>query len=167
MNLNPYLVHAYAGPGKPKNVDNYLEEFCEEITELQANGVICGKDRVLKPFKIRAFICDAPAAAFTSGRIGHSSYHGCPKCDQICTRDEANSRLVYQTSAGNPRTDESFFQRHDPLHHRPEFLNRHSKLEQAGIGHVTQFVIDPMHLIDIGVSKKSQQQLWPMLRDRI
>lgn len=154
MNVNPFLVHAYAGPGKPSDVDNYLQEFCEEITQIQAIGVICGSGRVLKPFKIRAFICDAPAAAFTSGRIGHSSYHGCPKCDQICARDEANSRLEYQTSAGNPRTDESFYFRHDPLHHRPQFVDRHSLLEQAGIGHVSQFIIDPLHLVDIGVSKK-------------
>lgn len=154
MNINPYLVHAYAGPGKPKDVDNYLKEFCEEITDLEISGVQCGKSRVLKSFNIRAFICDSPAAAFTTGRIGHSSYHGCPKCDQICRRDEANSRLLYQTFAGNLRTDESFFYREDSMHHRPEFLERHSLLEQTGIGHVSQFVIDPMHLIDLGISKK-------------
>lgn len=130
-------------------------EFTQEIGTLKENGVLCGKSHVLKDFKIRALICDSPAAAFVTGRIGHSSYHGCPKCDQVCTRDEENNRLVYQTYAGNPRTDESFFYRDDPGHHRPEFLDRHSLLEQAGIGHISQIVIDPMHLLDIGVTKKT------------
>lgn len=148
MNLSPFLINAYAGRTKPSNVDDYLKEFCEEIIRLKAGGVMCGISKSLKDFEIRCFICDAPAASFITGRKSHSSENGCPKCDQICTRD--GRRLLYQNYSGDLRTDESFLFRLDPNHHRPKFLEDHSELEKAGIGMVSQFIIDPMHNVDLG-----------------
>lgn len=157
MDLNPFLIEAYAGRSKPSNVDDYLKEFSEEISKLKSDGVLCGRSKVLKDFNIRCFICDAPAAAFVTGRISHSSENGCPKCDQICGRD--GGRLLYQDHSGTLRTDESFTFRLDPNHHRPQFLQCHSELERAGVGMISQFIIDPMHNIDLGNTYKVIQAI--------
>lgn len=44
------------------------------------------------------------------------------------------------------RTDSSFRRKSDPDHHRGD-----SPIDQFGIGMVTQFVLDPMHLVSLGV----------------
>lgn len=151
-NINPYLVQAYAGRTKPLDVDDYMKEFSRELIELEENGVFCGQGNIHKNFKIRCFICDAPAASFVTGRVGHSSKKGCPRCDQLCGTD--GRRLLYQNNSGTLRTDESFLFRDDTWHHRPAFMNDHSELERVGIGMVSQFVIDPMHNIDLGNTYK-------------
>lgn len=152
MNVKPFLVQAYAGCSKPADVNDYLKEFSQELNILSDNGVLCGKNKTLKTFNLRCFICDAPAASFVTGRKSHSSENGCPKCIQICSRD--GNRLLYQNRSSALRTDESFLYRLDPNHHRPVFLEDHSVLEKVGVGMVSQFVIDPMHLIDLGNTYK-------------
>lgn len=148
MNVKPFLVQAYAGCFKPADVNDFMNEFSEEFNQLSDNGVLCGKSKNLKTFNLRCFICDAPAASFVTGRKSHSSENGCPKCVQICGRD--GKRLLYQDHSSALRTDESFTYRLDPNHHRPIFLQDHSVLEKTGVGMISQFVIDPMHNIDLG-----------------
>ena len=62
-----------------------------------------------------------------------------------------NKRICFQTITGLKRTDRSFYYRVDTLYHR---VKNHSLLESVGIEMVTQFPIDPMHCIDLGVTKK-------------
>lgn len=96
-------------------------------------------------------IADGPARAFATGIMSHSSYFGCPKCDQVCYSE--GHKLYYQFFVGDLRTDESFRQRADVLHHKPEFQNRRSLLEGV-MGMVSQVVIEAMHAVDHGVTKR-------------
>lgn len=52
------------------------------------------------------------------------------------------------------RTDETFIERLDPLHHHKNYVDKPNVLEENGFGMVSMFVIDPMHLVDLGLSKK-------------
>lgn len=62
---------------------------------------------------------------------------------------------VYSSSSDHiARTDASFSERRDFLHHNRRFSEAKNILEKINIGMVSQFVIDPMHLIDEGVMKK-------------
>lgn len=62
---------------------------------------------------------------------------------------------VYSSSDDHrARTDSSFRDRRDILHHQIKFSDTKNIFEKINKGMVSQFVIDPMHLIDEGVVKK-------------
>lgn len=73
-------------------------------------------------------------------------------CTQVARK--INNRMAFQTVRGSPRTDTGFLLRSDPLHHLPEYLQNPTLLETAGFGMVTQFPVGPMHLFDLGNTKK-------------
>lgn len=150
-NIRPIVVACYGGKGDPADIDDYMKEFVAELKKLLRDGLEVTKNKVNKKFVFRCFIADAPARSFATGTVGHMSYVGCPKCDQVsCSQGH---KLYYQFFVGELRTDESFRQRVDEMHHKPQYRNRSSLLEGV-IGMVSQFVIDAMHAIDLGVTKK-------------
>lgn len=66
----------------------------EEVKYLKENGIAVTKDRIVKKFRFRCFVGDAPALALASGTMGHTSYFGCPKCDQVCCNELAGFKAV-------------------------------------------------------------------------
>lgn len=148
--IRPFVSGCYAGPCDPIDVDDFMMEFVAEIESLQKNGVEL-KNGQVKKFKFRCFVADAPARAFATGVMGHASYFGCPKCNQVCCSE--GHKLYYQYFIGELRTDESFERRTDKLHHKPQFQNQASLLERV-MGMVSQFVIDAMHGVDLCVTKR-------------
>lgn len=149
--IRPFEPGCYAGYGDPKDPNDFMKEFVEEVRHLQENGIEVTKNRILKKFSFRCFVGDAPACALASGTMSHASYFGCPKCDQICCHD--GHKMYYQTFEGELRTDASFRDRKDILHHKPEFQNTKLLLEEV-IGMVSQFVVEAMHAVDHGVTKR-------------
>ncbi|XP_046626161.1 uncharacterized protein LOC124307957 [Neodiprion virginianus] len=74
----PVPVAIYAGSTKPKRVDEFLDEFIEEMNQLSANGIdINGR---LFQVKIQSFICDTPARSFLKCVKGHTGYYACERC---------------------------------------------------------------------------------------
>lgn len=144
-----FLVGTYVGKSKPTNVDHYLHDFVEELKSLET-GLLIGE----KVFyvRIRAFICDTPARAFICGTKGHNALNGCHKCYQKGTR--IAHRTVFSDSVAEKRTDIDFKNRSDVDYHQAIMLHSESKLEHFGIQMVTQFPLDVMHLLDLGVCKK-------------
>lgn len=137
-----FLIGTYLGQGKPENVNTYLQDLINEINKINVSGIQLNKINLR--IKIRAFICDAPARSFLCQIVGHNSYYGCSKCEQVGIRVE--NTTTFLPISGHLRTDESFFTRKDLLHHH--FSNEKSILETNGIKMVTQFPLDPMHLLD-------------------
>ncbi|XP_071111468.1 uncharacterized protein [Haliotis cracherodii] len=92
-------------------------------------------------------ICDTPARAFVKAVKGHSGYYGCDKCTQSgiyinkMTFPEINAAL---------RTDIKFDEMRDEEHH----AHGRSPFSRLSIGMVSQFPIDYMHLVCLGVMKK-------------
>lgn len=115
LNMRPFVVHCYAGYRHPVDIDNYLIEFVDEMKSIMEHGVLVSKKQIRKKFILRCFISDAPARAFLTGTMSHSSYHGCPKCNQVCNR--LDGRMLYHSICGPLRTDETFRQRRDIIHH--------------------------------------------------
>lgn len=157
-NLPLFLIGSYTGPNTPKSSCDFLKDFVEEVKALQNNGVVVGSDNVPRPFKIRLFCCDAPARSLISETMGHSGKYGCSKCCQIGTKPH-KSGIMFECTAQEPRTDHSFGNRLQPEHHHIQFKKKKSALETIGIGMVSQIPIDPMHLIDLGITKKILMRL--------
>lgn len=151
---SPFLIGCYVGRADPGDIEVYLQEFIDEIRDVTNNGCLVTPQLIPKPFKIRLFSCDMPARSFVKDVLGHSSLYGCDRCHQQCYH--INLKMIYQTDKGPERTDDTFHNRNHIQHHHGGSLNRRMLIEHEdlNIGMVSQFVIDDMHLVHLGVTKR-------------
>ncbi|XP_067635656.1 uncharacterized protein, partial [Eurosta solidaginis] len=153
----PFFMACYSGMSKPPDVNSFLLEFCAEVNNLRQNGVKVGSAEVLKEFDIRLFTCDSPARSFVTGVKSHTGARSCPKCEQVGQRFGA--RMSFSQVVAEPRTDISFKNRVDMQHHLDQFRDNENVLESVNIDMVSQFPLEPMHLVDLGVMKKLLEKL--------
>lgn len=143
---DPFIIAIHFGKD-PKDVDLFLGDFILEVDELQRNGYTY-KERNY-PFSLRNFILDAPARSLIKCCIGHGGYGACEKCT-VLGRQTMNRIQFFNIGADvQPRTDESYIRQDDRLHHTGR-----SPLEFIGIGMVSQFRLDGMHLVYEGCVKR-------------
>lgn len=147
--VSPFVIGAWVGRGHPKSSDDFLKDLANELKILKSKKALVGRNQIQKNVILRSFICDAPAKAFVKNLKNHNAKSGCMECDQEGLI--AGHTPVYQLKAGILRTDDSFLHRTDQTHH---LSLDHSVLEQSGVNMVTQFPLDSMHLVDLGIVKK-------------
>lgn len=72
-----YSVGFYSGRSKPKDVNEFLMPFINELREVIEEKFSYNN----KTYEVncRAVICDAPARALLMGIKGHTGYSCCPK----------------------------------------------------------------------------------------
>lgn len=140
----PFIIGLFFGTSKPDNLDDYLRQFIDEYNDLKQNGFdFDGKKwNVI----IHSVICDTPARAFVKKVKSYSGYHGCDKCVQ---NGEWMGKMTYPEVNAALRTDQSFLHRLDEDHH-----TGHSPFSDIQIGMVSQFPLDYMHLVCLGVMKR-------------
>ncbi|XP_056449900.1 uncharacterized protein LOC130385424 [Gadus chalcogrammus] len=137
-----FVVGLYAGPSKPPSVGEYLKDFIQDLKLITSEGF----DYNGKHFNVAlpdAFICDAPARAFLKGIKGHTGYSACERCVEHGVY--LNGKVVFPDLNEPLRTDITFRSRCDEGHH-----HRDSPLLELGIGMVSSFVLDYMHLVCLG-----------------
>lgn len=149
-NLDVFLIGVYVGKHKPNDVDNYLHDFIYELKKIKEEGINLHEVNI--KVEIRAFICDAPGRSFLCNVVGHNSLNGCMKCYQKGKR--IGNVTTYSSSMSNLRTDTEFYNRNQKEFHKHPYVTNQSILEDYGIQMVTQFPVEPMHLVDLGVTKK-------------
>lgn len=162
---SPCMVGLFCGRGKPDPLELYLNDFIKELNFLISNNIEYGNS-VFK-IKIRSFICDAPARAMLKMIMGHTSKHGCEKCCIVAKTEVPNKRynkfpkfysrrkLYYPVKKEHKERKNSDFS----LNQISTINSTHIKgisplLKIKNIGLVTQFPLDPMHLIYLGVVKR-------------
>ncbi|XP_077263116.1 uncharacterized protein LOC143897983 [Temnothorax americanus] len=141
----PFVIGFFVGTGKPDPLEDYLHSFVEEYLQILNDGLTVGKDKY--DIYIRCFICDAPARQYVKCIAGHTSYNGCEKCRQ--SGDYNFNRICYATRIIGHRSDEDFIHQSDPEHH-----DGVSPLLKINLKMVSQFVLDPFHLVLEGVVKR-------------
>ncbi|XP_054090082.1 uncharacterized protein LOC128922693 [Zeugodacus cucurbitae] len=146
-NTKVMLIGVFEGKQKPADVNNYLHDFAYELKTLTQYGMEVNGRRI--KVKVRCFICDAPARAFICQTVGHNSFQGCSKCTQVGKK--INHTITYSTLTENLRTDDDFAARNSVGHHKKM---EKSCLEEIGVGMVSAFPVEPMHLLDLGVVRK-------------
>lgn len=115
-NIRPrkvFPVVLTAGKGKPTDLD-FLREFTSDLVDLVRNG-LAYHNRVLH-VKVKACVVDAPARSFVKCTVGHTSKHGCDFCHLLGVHD--GSRIIWNKTEFVERSDSSFRQKVDPLHHK-------------------------------------------------
>ncbi|CAG9768513.1 unnamed protein product [Ceutorhynchus assimilis] len=73
------IIGIYHGNEKPKNVNEFLKDFVEEVNKFSEQGIIINDQKY--QFTIKAFIVDVPAKAFITSTKGHNGYYSCSKCE--------------------------------------------------------------------------------------
>ena len=141
---------------KPDDSHMLLRRFRQDYMSHKDIGYVVGGRRLF--VQISAVVCDKVERDLVKETKGHSGYGTCDKCE---TRGVWEKHVVYPDLTARPRTDESFTLRRDTDHHRKEknkdgieALKPPSALELCDVGMVTQFPLDIMHMVFMGVTKK-------------
>jgi hypothetical protein len=141
----PFVIGIFYGVSKPINLD-FLIDFCTEYTMLRQSGIRL--DDIVVSFSLSCLICDAPARAFLKCIKGHTSYSACERCS-VC--GIWSGKMTFPDLNAPLRSDRSFSKMIDTEHHRG--ISPLSS-ESLGIGMVSNFCLDYMHLICLGVVRR-------------
>ncbi|KYN01715.1 hypothetical protein ALC62_07489, partial [Cyphomyrmex costatus] len=149
----PFVVGIFCENTKPKNINQYLCKFIEEINTLQRDGLLIS-NRLLKIY-IKCFVCDSPARSFLKGIKGHGGFSACERC--TVHGERISNRTVYNEINALERNNESFRAQSDLEHHVAitPLLSITPEIDMIKI-----FVLDSMHLGYIGVMKKLLVDYW-------
>lgn len=147
MHVGPFPCAIFCGASKPSTIYQFMKDLVDELRivttkTFDVNGK-CFK------VKISCFVADRPARSFVKCIKGHGAYHSCERCE-----DEGEylfNRIVYSKQSGVGRTNDSFKDKRDADHHLPNLI---SPLTQININMISQFSLDYMHLVLLGVVKK-------------
>ena len=141
-----FIIGLYSGVSKPSDVEQYLEQFVLEVKELEVNGILIETLNKIVPISVACFICDAPARAFIKQTKPHNAYYGCEKCIQ---KGVWAGKVTFPQTDSPLRTDSDVKQMVQEEHHYNP-----TPISQLSIGLVSQFPLDPMHLVHLGVVKR-------------
>lgn len=141
--FEPFIVAVFCGVHKPNSVDDCLEDFLAEYSELQRKQITVNGHKI--HVRIKAFVCDAPARAFLKCIKGHNGYDSCERCT---IKGKYNRRVLFLGDYPL-RTDRDFSNGLYVNHQVGEF-----PLLNVGISCVTSFTLDYMHLRCLGVVKR-------------
>ena len=112
------------------------------MRELKNNGFVVDKYNFY--IKNLVVVCDAPARAFISGSRSHNYTYGCNKC-LVKGRSINNKMCFLQTEKLKSRESYSDF---------TEYFIVKSPLLEFDINLISDVLLDPMHLVFLGVVKK-------------
>lgn len=145
INDKPFVIGVFSGSDKPSPLDKYLEDYIQEVRQLNAEGITYKS--VHYEVHIRCYVCDAPARAYMKCIKGHAGHSSCERC--VCEGEYISHRMVFEPRVSALRTEESFRDQTDEDHQHGV-----SPLSVLGTHFVSQFVLDPMHLILQGALKR-------------
>lgn len=148
----PFTIAVYCGKGKPKSCSEFLEKFIRELNQVLQDGIVI--QQKLFEVKIKFFVCDSPARSFIKCIVGHVAFHGCERCKVIGKK--VDGVTVFLENNAKKRTDLSFKEFEDPECHTGV-----SPLcaVKPPLNLVSQFILDPMHLLYLGCTKRILEYL--------
>lgn len=143
---NVFMMGIYAGPCKPESVNDYMHDFIEDVKKVTKTGIVFNGKHFNVPLP-DAFICDTPARAYLKCIKGHGGYSSCERCTQYGVY--VDGKVIFPDMDSSLRSDSQFEEMLDEDHH-----NSKSPLQELGIGMVSAFPLDYMHLICLGIVRK-------------
>lgn len=137
-------IGIYYGLGKPESCNEYLQRFVKEAVTLINNGFYYNNEIYF--IRIVAFVCDSPAKSYILNVKYHSGYNSCTKCK--IEGECINGTVCFPGSISHLRTDDEFklLAYIDDYQRGETILN-----ELPSVGLVSNVVLDPMHLVYLGV----------------
>jgi len=140
----PFVIGIYSEGHKPSDLNEYLHDFIQEMLVLENDGItIFGQTYTVC---IHSFVCDAPARAYVKNVKSYSGYYGCDRCVQ---HGKWENKVTFPETDARLRSDIEFSEMSQEEHHLGV-----SPLAVLSIGMVSQFVLDYMHLVCLGVTRR-------------
>lgn len=131
---------------KNQSSNLFLRDFVEEAIFLTNHGFTFQNKYYL--FKIKGFICDAPAKSFVKCVKGHTGYFSCTKCTQ--EGEFFKNRMCFPDTDFVLRTHDEFLNQTQVEHHTGTTI----LLEIPQLCLISSFPLDYMHLHCLGIMKK-------------
>jgi len=113
-----------------------LNTFVEEFLIIKDQGITYNGHTVC--CHISAFVCDSPARSFIKNVKGHTAYSSCERCVQSGIWD---GKMTFPEVSAQKETYIAFDEICDEEHHK-----NISPKTSLGVGMVSEFVLDYMHL---------------------
>ncbi|EAT45714.1 AAEL003021-PA [Aedes aegypti] len=146
--IAPFTVGIYYGNGKPKDINQFMSPFIEELVNLLRLGVTINGYQL--NLRIRCFICDTPARSFVKAVISFNGKYGCLKCTTKGRYSMLTRTMTYPELTAPLRTDEKFRSMEYSNHRRGQ-----TPLMQLPIDMIQDIIVgDSLHLLELGVMKK-------------
>lgn len=140
-----FLIGAFCGTSKPSLIGVYLQKFIEEAKRLSTEGFMMNGKAFTA--NVMCIISDAPARAYLKQIKGHTGYDGCERC--VVKGTYLEGRMTFQSTESVKRNDCDFNLMKYEGHQLDE-----SPLLALNIGLVSACVLDSMHMVYIGITKK-------------
>ena len=162
-----FPIGVFVGQSKPQDLASYLSDFITETQSLKANGISYRNE--VYAVNISKFTCDAPAQAFKK-KQRHTTVTSirCDKCCKEGAYPRDKHKVIFPTEVTSaPRTDDKYRLRvavsgnESNVNDHDDHYRGKSPLSDLGLGMTSQFPLDPMHLVFLGVSKKIIQMWLP------
>ena len=112
-----FVVALYCGNKKPDSINNYLEDFVAELTELMEHSATINGNQY--DVKVKCFLCDAPVREFLKFIISHTGYDSCERCC-ICGTHEGC--VVFSNEIDYPLRDNITFKIFGYYHNQTSYL---------------------------------------------
>ena len=149
--VDVFIVAIFYGNSKPNPLDDFLADFINEVKVLKNDGLVVTSNKTIT-VSIKCFVCDAPARAFLKCVVNHTGYSSCERCE---IKGEWNGRVTFNSnSEQNLRIDEKFNNFGYPLHQKAL-----TPLVEIVDSCVSQFSLDYMHLVCLGVMRRTLHYL--------
>lgn len=113
----PFVDSVYGGAGKPPCLQDYLEPYVQEVSDLTSEGLSIGDVHVR--VSIGAMVCDAPARSYVKCIVGHTGYYAWERCNQRGQLIE--NRVTFPKVHAAARTNASFRSQENKRHHSGVF----------------------------------------------
>ena len=140
-----FIIGIFCGNSKLDPLIDFLSDFVNEWMEMKDSGINFNGFHI--SLAIKAFVCDAPARAYIKNIVNHNGYNSCERC---CVHGSHNGRVVFNDEFGFNKRDDQTFQHYGYLDHQKAV----SPLVNIGIECISSFVLDYMHLVCLGVTKR-------------
>ncbi|XP_062702680.1 uncharacterized protein LOC134285602 isoform X2 [Aedes albopictus] len=146
--IAPFTVGIFYGIGKPKDVNEFMNAFVEELMSLIQSGISINGCQL--SIAIRCFICDTPARSFIKGVISFNGKYGCLKCTTKGRYSMLSKTMTYPELTAPLRTDAKFRSMEYTDHQRV-----YTPLVKLPLDMIQDIVVgDSLHLLELGVMKK-------------
>ncbi|XP_049527324.1 LOW QUALITY PROTEIN: uncharacterized protein LOC125947055 [Dermacentor silvarum] len=141
----PFVVSVYCGAGKPPCLQDYLEPFLQEVSDLISEGISIGDVHVR--VSIGAMVCDAPARSYVKCIVGHTGYYACERCNQ--KGQHLENRVTFPRLHAAARMNASFRSQENKHHHSGV-----SPFLSLDVDMIAFFPSEYMHLVCLGVMRR-------------
>ena len=141
----PFVIGLWVGTSKPNDANQFLRQFVDEMKNIEFDGINYGNRKI--DVKIANIVCDTPDRAFVKKIKGHTGYFGCDNCEVRGVYE--NRRMTFPETDAVLRMDVRFDEMQNAEHHHGETC-----LKELNMGLVSNFPLDYMHLICLGLVKK-------------